>query len=117
MRTLGWSFIITVVTVLGGGVAGADEAPIAGTVKAVDLMARTLTVESSVRGKLRVVVIDVKPTSKIVRFVRSTETSKPGFNEQPAALEDIKAGWTVNVTTRHQGNREVADVVRVVHEK
>jgi len=32
-------------------------------------------------------------------------------------MRTLKAGWTVNVTTRHQGNREVADVVRVVHEK
>ena len=113
-----WAVAIVVVMTLSmWRVAVADEGPIAGTVKAVDIAARTLTVQASVRGRTRVVVIDVKPRSKVVRFVRSADATKPGFTEQAAALEDIKTGWTVSVTTRHEGNREVADVVRVVHEK
>jgi hypothetical protein len=36
---------------LGAGVAGADEAPISGTVKAVDAGARTITLESTAQGK------------------------------------------------------------------
>ena len=86
--------IVVVMTLSMNGVVVADSAPIAGTVKAIDPTARNLTVEASVRGRTRVVVIDVKPPSKIVRFVRSADTAKPGFTEQAAALEDIKTGWS-----------------------
>ena len=53
--------------------------------------------------------------TKLVRFAR--EGSGGAFKEQPVPLEDIKPGWTVSVTTRHEGTREVAELVRVVHEK
>ena len=111
----GWAAVM--VFMAAGSVARADEAPIAGAVKAVDPAARTLTVEARARGKAREVVIDVRPETKIVRFVRSTDAQKPGVTEQSAQLEDIQPGWTVSVKTRHEGAREVAEHVRVVHEK
>lgn len=102
---------------LGSGVAAsADEAPIAGTVKSVDAAAGTLLVESASKGKVRQVVIHIRPESKIVRFMRSTD-AKSGFTEQAAVLADVKAGWTVSVKTKHEGDREVAEVLRVVQEK
>lgn len=97
--------------------APADSAPIAGTVKSVDTPAGTFVVESVNKGKVRQVTIHMRGDSKIVRFKRSADASKPGFNEQPAALADLKPGWTVSVKTRHEGDKEVAEVVRVVHEK
>jgi hypothetical protein len=42
---------------------------------------------------------------------------KSGVSEQPSRLGELKAGWTVSVETRHEGNKEVAQVVRVVQEK
>lgn len=53
--------------------------------------------------------------TKLVRFAR--EGSGGAFKEQPVPLEDIKPGWTLSVTTKHEGTREVAEFVRVVHEK
>ena len=103
---------------LGFGIGvSADEAPIAGTVKSVDTSAGTLLVESASKGKVRQVVIHLRPESKIVRFVRSADASKPGFSEQPATLSDVKPGWTVSVVTKHEGDKEIADVVRIVHER
>jgi hypothetical protein len=96
---------------------GADEAPIAGVLKAVDPTAQTVTVEATAKGKTRQVVIQVKPTSKVVRFVRATEPGKTGFVEQPIALGDLKSGSTVSVSTHHEGDQEVADVIRVVMER
>ena len=32
-------------------------------------------------------------------------------------LDEIKPGWIVSVKTRHDGELEVAELVRVVHEK
>ena len=93
----------------------ADEAPITGSVTSVDTVNRTLTVESAAKGRTRTVVIDVKPETKIVRFVRGADGK--GFSEQTAKLEDLKAGWIVTVKTHHHGDREVAETVRVVHEK
>jgi hypothetical protein len=29
----------------------------------------------------------------------------------------MKPGWTVSVKTRHEGDKEVAELVNVVHEK
>lgn len=97
--------------------AAPDEAPIAGLIKSVDTTAGTFVVESTVRGRVRQVVIHVRPESRIVRFIRSTDPGKTGFSEQSASLADLKPGWTVSVKTRHEGANEVAEIVRVVHEK
>jgi hypothetical protein len=94
--------------------AFADETPIAGTVTAVDAGAQTLLVEARAKGKTREVVIHVRPTTKIVRFVR--DGTGP-IKEQTARLDDLKPGWTVSVTTKHEGDNEVAEIVRVIHEK
>jgi hypothetical protein len=99
------------------GAAFADEAPISGTVKAIDPVAQTVTLETTAKGKTRQVMVDIKPTSRIVRFTRSAEPGKTGFVEQPAALGDLKPGWVVSVTTKHEGGREVADIVKVVLER
>ena len=96
---------------------GADEAPIAGSVKSIDAAAGTLVIESASKGKLRQVTVHVRSDAKIVRFHRSTDPGKPGFSEHPASLADLKPGWTVSVKTRHDGDKEVAELVRVVHEK
>ena len=102
--------ILVAVTLIVGmaAVALADQAPIAGVVKAVDATAKTITVDVRARGKVREVVIEMRPETRVVRVVRSTE--------QPARLEDIQPGWTVSVTTRHEGSREVAQLVRVIRE-
>jgi hypothetical protein len=99
------------------GVAFADEAPISGTVKTIDPTAQTVTLETTAKGKTREVTVDIKPASRIVRFARSTEPGKTGFVEQPAVLGDLKPGWVVSVTTKHEGGREVADIVKVVLER
>ena len=91
--------------------ASGDEAPIAGTVKAVDGAARTLTVEARAQGKVRQVVIEVRPATRIVRFVR--EAGGGAFKEQAASLEDLKPGWTVSVWSRASID-EYADILRVV---
>jgi len=95
----------------------ADEAPISGTVKAVDPAANTVTLESTTKGKTRTVVVHLKPGAKIVKFTRATEPGKTGFVEQPLALTDLKPGWMVSAETKHEGNKEVADVVKVVLER
>ena len=97
--------------------AAADEAPIAGTVKAVDVAAKTLTVEAMAHGRPRVVIVEIRPGSKIVRTRRSDDPARPGFVEQAVALGEIKAGWTVSVRTRHDGDREVAEVVKILAER
>jgi len=96
---------------------GADDAPIAGVVKSVDVAAGTFLVDSASKGSVRHVVIHMRPESKIVRFTPSTDASKPGFIEQAATLTELKVGWTGSVKARHEGDKEVAEVVRVVHEK
>ena len=95
----------------------ADEAPISGTVKAVDPAANTVTLESTTKGKTRTVVVHLKPGAKIVKFNRATEPGKTGFVEQPLPLTDLKPGWIVSAETKHEGNKEVADVVKVVLER
>ena len=90
----------------------ADKAPIVGTIKAVDATGRTLTVTSTARGKTRDVVIDVKPGTKIVRPAGAGAAAA----EQASSLTDLKTGWTVTIVTRHEGRREVADMVRVDRE-
>jgi hypothetical protein len=92
----------------------ADEAPISGTVKAIDPTAQTVTLETTAKGKTREVTVDIKPASRIVRFMRSGEPGKTGFVEQAATLSDLKPGWIVSITTKHEGGREVADTVKVV---
>ena len=108
---------LAIISLVAAGAVFADEAPISGTVKAVDPAASTLTIESTSRGKTRMVTIDIRPASKIVRFTRTSEPGKAGFAEQPARLTDLKPGWVVSVTTKHDGGREVAEVVKVVFER
>jgi hypothetical protein len=98
-------------------VAFADEAPISGTVKNIDPVAQTVTLDATAKGKTREVTVDIKPASRIVRFARATEPGKTGFVEQAATLSDLKPGWVVSVTTKHEAGREVADIVKVVLER
>ena len=116
-RVLCYAMVSLMVIAVASALVGADAAPIAGTVKSVDPAAGTFVVQSTSRGKTREVVIHMRPASKVVRFVRSTDATKPGFNEQPAALGDLKVGWTVSVKTKHEGDKEVAELVKVVHEQ
>lgn len=102
---------------LAVGVAGADEAPISGTVKNVDTSAQTVTIETTAKSKTREVTIFLKPGAKVVKFARPTEPGKSGFVEQSLALSDLKPGWLVSIETKHEGNKEVADVVKVVLER
>jgi hypothetical protein len=102
---------------VGMGVAFADEAPISGTVKTIDPVAQTVTLETTAKGRTREVMVDIKPASRIVRFARPMEAGKTGFVEQAATLNDLKPGWLVSVTTKHEGGREVADTVKVVLER
>lgn len=109
--------IMVLAATVSSGIAVADEAPISGTVKAVDPAAQTVTIESTAKGKTRQVVVYLKPGAKVVRFIRSTEPGKTGFVEQTAALTDLKPGWIVSVATQHEGDKEVADLVKVVMER
>ena len=79
--------------------------------------ARTIALESTAKGQTRQVVVHLKPGAKIVKFVRATEPGKTGFVEQPLALTDLKPGWVVSVETKHEGDREVAELVKVVLER
>jgi hypothetical protein len=97
--------------------AVADEGPISGTIKIIDQRAQTMTLQTTSKGNTREVTIDIKPASRIVRFTRAAEPGKSGFVEQTAALGGLKPGWTVNVTTKHEGGREVADLVKVMLER
>jgi hypothetical protein len=112
---------LAVAMLLAGAVVAApalaDEAPISGTVKAVDPAANTVTLESTAKGKTRTVVIYLKPGAKIVKFNRSTEPGKTGFVEQQLALTDLKPGWIVSAEAKHEGDKEVAEVVKVVLER
>jgi len=102
---------------LWAGAALADEAPISGTIKAVDPVAQTVTLETTAKGKTRAVTIDLRPTSRIIRFVRATAPGQAGFAEQTATLAELKPGWVVSVTAKHDGGREVAELVKVVLER
>lgn len=106
--------LLAAVVVAVASVAAADEAPIAGRIIAVDSAAQTITVEAAAGGKTRTIVIDVRPASRVVRFARGADGK---FAEQSAALADLRPGWMVSVKTRHEGDREVAELVRVVHER
>ncbi len=114
MKTI--SMLLLVVLVIAS-VALADEAPISGTVKSVDPAAHTLTLEVAGKGKTREVVIHMKPGARVVRFARSTDPSKAGFVEQELSLAAIKPGWVVSATTKHEGDREVAESVKIVFER
>lgn len=94
----------------------ADDVPIAGVVKSVDLAAQTFVVETTARGQTRQVTIYVKPSSRVIRFVRA-EQGRGALVEQAATLGDLKPGWMVSVATVHEGEREVAQVVRIVLER
>jgi len=94
-----------------------SEAPISGTVQAIDASANTLRLQTTAKGKTRDVTIVLKPDSKIVRFARATKPGTTGFVEQPLTLSDLKPGWVVSVTTKHEAGKEVAEVVKVILEK
>ena len=85
-----------VVGLVGAGSAVADEAPISGTVQAIDASANTLRLQTTAKGKTRDVTIVLKPDSKIVKFTRAMEPGTTGF---------VEAG------------KEVAEVVKVILEK
>lgn len=59
----------------------------------------------------------LKPGARVVRFIRATEPGKTGFVEHMVALGDVKTGWIVSVATKHEGDKEVADLVKVVLER
>ncbi len=114
------TFVVAALVVIGvvsSALSVADQAPISGTVKAIDASARTLTLQTTVQGKTRDVTIVLKPETKIVKFARPTAPGQAGFVEQPLALSDLKPGWIVSVTTKHEGGNEVAEIVTVVLEK
>ncbi len=111
------TMIMILAATVVSGIAVADEAPISGTVKAVDPAAQTVTIDATAKGKTRQVVVHLKPGAKVVRFTRSTEPGKTGFVEQTVALTDLKPGWIVSVATKHEGDKEVADLVKVVMER
>ena len=105
------------IVVLGSGLALADEAPISGAVKSVDTVAQTMTIESTAKGKTRQVTVYLKPGARVVKFARSTDPAKPGFVEQVVPLADVKPGWLVSIATKHEGDKEVAELVKVVLER
>ena len=107
----------SVVGVVSAAHSVADEAPISGTVKAIETSGKTLTLQTTAKGMTRDVTIVLKPESKIVKFARPTEPGKTGFVAQPLALSDLKPGWIVSVTTKHEGGNEVAEIVTVVVER
>lgn len=111
------SLAVVLSIVLWNAIACADEAPISGTVKAVDAGAQTVTLESTAKGKTRQVVVHIKPGTKIVKFARSSDPGKTGFVEQALGLTDLKPGWIVSVEAKHEGGKEVADIVKVVLER
>jgi len=65
-----WVFggVVTGVLLLTTVVA-AEEAPISGTVKAVDVAAQTVTLESMAKGKTRQVVAHLKEVAELANVV------------------------------------------------
>ena len=110
-------FLIAVTMMFAAGIGAADEAPLSGTVKSVDPGAQTVTLETTAKGKTRQVVVHLKPGGKVVKFARASEPGTTGFVEQAVGLADLKPGWIVSAATRHEGNKEVADLVKVVLER
>ncbi len=119
MRMIGKPLIVLAIAALSmfPSAVVADEEPISGTVKSIDTAAQTLTLEVASKGKTHDVVVHVKPGAKVVRFARSTEPGKTGFIEQEVPLSAVKAGWIVSATTKHEGNREVAEQIKIVVER
>jgi hypothetical protein len=117
MKRVALSLVVVIAGLFTWTVAATDEAPISGTVKKVDPAARTLTLEVASKGKTREVVVHMGPRARVVRFARGTEAGQTGFVERELPLAEIKPGWIVSATTRHEGDREVAEVVKVVLEK
>ncbi len=119
MNRLGVTIVtaLAALAVLGAPAVFADEAPISGTVKGVDTTAKTLTLDVTSKGKTRSVIVHLRPGARIVKFARATEPGKTGFVEQDVALGDVKTGWIVSATTKHEGDKEVADTVKVVLER
>jgi len=93
----------------------AEDEPLAGNVEVVGWAKTPRTVGASGRGTTRQFVSDISSGAGSVRFVRAADGKR--FGEQAATLDEILPGWTVSVKTNHQGDREVADTVRVVHER
>lgn len=114
----GWTGLVVMLS-LAVGLAGAaaDEAPISGAVKTVDPQARSLTLQVTARGRTREVTVHLRPGARVVRFARATDPGRAGFVEQEVALADVRPGWIVSVATTHEGDREVADLVKVVLER
>jgi hypothetical protein len=106
-----------ILTAVLGWTTSADEAPISGTVKAVDVGAQTLMLEVASEGMTREVIVYMKPGAKIVRFIRAIEPGKPSFVEQELPLGAVKVGWIVSATTKHEGNREMAEQVKIIVER
>jgi len=96
---------------VGAGAAVLDEAPISGTVQAIDASANTLRLQTTAKGKMR----DV--TTKIVKFARATAPGTTGLVERRLTLSDLKPGWVVSVSTKHEAGKEVAEAVQVILEK
>lgn len=109
--------LAAIAILFAAGLATADEAPISGTVKSVDPAAQTLTLETTAKGKTRQIVVHLKPGAKVLKFSRSSEPGKTGFVEQTVALTDLKPGWIVSVATKHEGEKETAELVKVVLER
>jgi hypothetical protein len=116
-NTLSTILLMVLTIAVGAWTAFADEGPIAGTVKIVDVGAQTMTLEVASKGKTREVIVYMKPGAKIVRFIRATEPGKTGFTEQEVPLGAVKVGWIVSAMTKHEGNREVAEQVKIVVER
>jgi hypothetical protein len=104
-------------SLLAVAAAMADEVPISGAVKSVDTTAQTVTIETTAKGKTREVMVYLKPGAKVVKFARATEPGATGFVEQTVGLAELKPGWLVSIATRHEGGKEVADLVTVVLER
>jgi hypothetical protein len=96
-------------------VAQAHDGPITGIVRAVDAEAMTVTVRSTGTDTTGEVLIHVRADTKVVRFTRAA-SRKFSYVEQPATLADLTPGWTVSVTTAHEGEKEVARLIRMLHE-
>ena len=69
------------------------------------MLFRSLRLQTTAKGKTRDVTIVLKPDSKVVKFARATKPGTTGFVEQPLTLSDLKPGWVVSVTTKHEAGR------------
>jgi hypothetical protein len=98
-------------------VAQAHDGPVTGIIQAVDAdaMTMTMTVRSTGMGTTGEVLIHVRADTRVVRFTRAANR-RFAYVEQPSTLADLKPGWTVSVTTTHEGEKEVARLIRMLHE-